>query len=233
MSRRPGDGGCRPAKFLSMEFTNWREREQAANLCLLRRLPRPSRCFWAVTATPASQSPARLPMGWHFRAMSGTDPFVIDQTVTVSFQASPAVVQALLAEVGETLAAHAAPPGSSGTRLPPRWTAAAAWMPSWSPPRTRSPKTTGRPCRRPLPSSRAGLWPLTQVPVTSMMSSVRPAKLDACPYGDGNAIRPPRLLLQGRCLAVAGLVAEGAQHLVPALVEQAAQRGRRLGDDAR
>ena len=43
------------------------------------------------------------------------------------------------------------------------------------------------------------------------------------------AIRQPRLLLQGRCLAVAGLVAEGAQHLVPALVEQPAQRGGRLG----
>ncbi len=25
-------------------------------------------------------------MGWHFRAMSGTDPFVIDQTVTVAFE---------------------------------------------------------------------------------------------------------------------------------------------------
>ena len=24
-------------------------------------------------------------MGWHFRALSGTDQFVIDQTVTVSF----------------------------------------------------------------------------------------------------------------------------------------------------
>lgn len=45
-------------------------------------------------------------MGWHFRAMSGTDPFVIDQTVTVSFQGQPRQrVQALLAEVGETLAA--------------------------------------------------------------------------------------------------------------------------------
>ena len=43
-----------PAKLLSMEFTNWREREQAANLCrLMRRIP-PSRCLsGAVTATPA------------------------------------------------------------------------------------------------------------------------------------------------------------------------------------
>src|SRR3984957_8977111 len=42
------------------------------------------------------------------------------------------------------------------------------------------------------------------------------------------AIRQPRLLLQGRCLAVARLVAEGTEDLVPALVEQAAQRGGRL-----
>jgi hypothetical protein len=46
-------------------------------------------------------------MGWHFRAMSGTDPFVIDQTVIVTFQGQPRQwVQALLAELGETLDAH-------------------------------------------------------------------------------------------------------------------------------
>jgi hypothetical protein len=43
----------------------------------------------------------------HFRAMSGTDPFVIDQTVTVAFQdESQPWVQELLAPLGETLAAH-------------------------------------------------------------------------------------------------------------------------------
>jgi hypothetical protein len=46
-------------------------------------------------------------MGRHFRAMSGTDPFVIDQTVTVLFEGQPQPwMQALLAEFGETLAAH-------------------------------------------------------------------------------------------------------------------------------
>ena len=60
-------------------------------------------------------------MGWHFRAMSGTDPFVIDQTVTVAFQdESQPWVQELLAPLGETLAAHGGPPGSSATRLPGR-----------------------------------------------------------------------------------------------------------------
>ena len=46
-------------------------------------------------------------MGWHFRAMSGTDPFVIDQTVTVAFdRRSQPWVQDLLASVGQALAAH-------------------------------------------------------------------------------------------------------------------------------
>ena len=41
-------------------------------------------------------------MGWHFRALSGTDPFVIDQTVTVTWKGQPRPwVQALLAEAGE------------------------------------------------------------------------------------------------------------------------------------
>ena len=40
-------------------------------------------------------------MGWHFRAMSGTDPFVIDQTVTVAFDSrSQPWVQELLAALG-------------------------------------------------------------------------------------------------------------------------------------
>ena len=48
-----------------------------------------------------------VPMGWHFRAMSGTDPFVIDQTVTVTFQGELQTrVQELLAALGETLAAY-------------------------------------------------------------------------------------------------------------------------------
>ena len=48
-----------------------------------------------------------VPMGWHFRALSGTDPFVIDQIVTVTFRGEPRPwVPELLAALGETLAAH-------------------------------------------------------------------------------------------------------------------------------
>jgi hypothetical protein len=103
--------GTDPAKFRSMEFTNWREREQAANLCrLTTAAPAEPLLVWCGNSH-ASKSKSVVsdwtPMGWHFRAMSGTDPFVIDQTVTVSFRGQPRQwVQALLAEVGETLAAH-------------------------------------------------------------------------------------------------------------------------------
>jgi hypothetical protein len=46
-------------------------------------------------------------MGCHYRAMSGTDPFVIDQTVTVTFEGRPHPwIQELLATLGEILAAH-------------------------------------------------------------------------------------------------------------------------------
>jgi hypothetical protein len=92
-----------------MEFTNWREREQAANLCqLMTADPTEPLLVWCGNSHARKRKGDDwIPMGWHFRAMSGTDPFVIDQTVTVSFQGQPRQwVQALLAEVGETLAAH-------------------------------------------------------------------------------------------------------------------------------
>jgi hypothetical protein len=98
-----------PAKFRSMEFTNWREREQAANLCqLTTAAPAEPLLVWCGNGHASKGKFGDwTPMGWHFRATSGTDPFVIDQTVTVSFQGQPRQwVQALLAKVGEPLAAH-------------------------------------------------------------------------------------------------------------------------------
>ena len=58
-------------------------------------------------------------MGWHFRAMSGTDPFVIDQTVTVAFDSrSQPWVQKLLAALGQTLAAHGGTAGILRDHVP-------------------------------------------------------------------------------------------------------------------
>ena len=38
---------------------------------------------WGFAHAPVVMANEAHPMGWHFRAMSGTDPFVIDQTVSV------------------------------------------------------------------------------------------------------------------------------------------------------
>jgi hypothetical protein len=98
-----------PAKFRTMKFTNWREREQAANLCrLTAAAPAEPLLVWCGNGHASKEKVGEwVPMGWRFCTMSGTDPFVIDQTVTVSFKGQPQPwVQALLDEVGETLAAH-------------------------------------------------------------------------------------------------------------------------------
>jgi hypothetical protein len=98
------------AELLTMEFTNWREREQADHLCqLAAAAPTEPLLVWCGNghASKTRDVGERVPMGWHFRAMSGTDPFVIDQTVTVAFQhESQSWVQELLAPLRETLAAQ-------------------------------------------------------------------------------------------------------------------------------
>jgi hypothetical protein len=102
-------GDTDPAELRSMEFTNWREREQAANLCqLMTADPTEPLLAWCGNSHASKRKGDDwVPMGWHFRALSGTDPFVIDQTVTVSFASrTQPWVQPLLAELGDTLAAH-------------------------------------------------------------------------------------------------------------------------------
>ena len=98
-----------PAKFRTMEFTNWREREQAANLCALTAAdPAEPLLVWCGNGHASkNQIGDWVPMGWHYRTMSGTEPFVIDQTATVAFEGGPHPgVAELLAGLEETLAAH-------------------------------------------------------------------------------------------------------------------------------
>ena len=97
------------ARLLSMEFTNWREREQAANLGrLLDAAPGEPLLVWCGNGHATKEECGEwIPMGWHFRTMSGVDPFVIDQTVTVAFTGEPRPwMRELLASLDETLAAH-------------------------------------------------------------------------------------------------------------------------------
>ena len=101
--------GTSQAEMRTMEFTNWREYEQARNLCQLQAAaPAEPLLVWCGNGHAGKEAmQERVPMGWHFRALSGTDPFVIDQTVTVTFAGEPQPwVQELLAALGETLAAH-------------------------------------------------------------------------------------------------------------------------------
>jgi hypothetical protein len=98
-----------PAELLSMEFTNWREREQAGNLRrVLAAAPAEPLLVWCGNGHASKEGDDEwVPMGQHFRAHSGIDPFVIDQTVTVAFHGEPQPwVRELLAPLGETLAAH-------------------------------------------------------------------------------------------------------------------------------
>jgi hypothetical protein len=69
-------------------FSNWRDSVQATNLAsLLQGLPAGERML--VWATNLHHSKVRYmayqPTGWRFRSLTGVDPFVIDQTVTVTY----------------------------------------------------------------------------------------------------------------------------------------------------
>jgi hypothetical protein len=75
-----------PAYLRSMEHTNWREREQATNLCrLLDAAPGEPMLVWCGNGHASKHGPSGcdedewIPMGWNFREMSGIDPFVIDR----------------------------------------------------------------------------------------------------------------------------------------------------------
>ena len=116
-----------PASFLTMEHTNWREREQAANLCRLTAdAPAEPLLVWCGNDHATKEKINDwVPMGWHFRAMSGIEPFVIDQTATVDFPGlSQPWVQPLLAKLGETLAVHGGTAGILREQAP----AALKWL---------------------------------------------------------------------------------------------------------
>ena len=101
--------GQDPAEFLTMEFTNWREREQAQNLCrVLAAAPGEPLLVWTGNSH-ASKEPAEdwIPMGCHFPGLSGTEPFVVDQTVTVEFgHGASDWHRELIDSLSDTLAAH-------------------------------------------------------------------------------------------------------------------------------
>lgn len=116
-----------PAHLLSMEHTNWRERQQAANLCrLLEAAPDEPMLVWCGNSHASKHGPSTrdddewIPMGWNFRELSGMDPFVIDQTVTVNFSGRPpGRTQELLEFLADTLAELGGTAGILRAQAPP------------------------------------------------------------------------------------------------------------------
>lgn len=115
--------GKDPAELLSMEFTNWREREQARHLCQLRATaPAEPFLVWCGNSH-ACRRPSGdwMPMGYHFAVMSGIQQFVIDQTVTIDFTGDGPQpwVHELLTGLTSTLAAQGGTAGILHDQAPP------------------------------------------------------------------------------------------------------------------
>jgi hypothetical protein len=110
------------AELASLEFINWREREQASNLCqLLAIAPGEPLLVWAGNGHAYKEPVGELvPMGCHFAAMSGIRPFVIDQTVSVDFTGGPVPgVRELLAAREDILAEYGGTVGIRRDQAPP------------------------------------------------------------------------------------------------------------------
>ncbi len=111
-----------PAKLLSLEFSNQRDREQAHNLCRVVAIaPEEPLLVWAGGDHARKEAVhGWVTMGWHFPAMSGIDPFVIDQAVTIDFAGGTKPwAPALLATLSETLAALGGTAGILRDQAPP------------------------------------------------------------------------------------------------------------------
>src|SRR5947209_16180778 len=75
-------------KTKSPAFSNWRDERQAGHLAALVREVQPGErmLVWAGNLHHTKvRFMAYQPTGWQFRAKTGIDPFVVDQTPTVAF----------------------------------------------------------------------------------------------------------------------------------------------------
>jgi len=80
------EGRPDPAYLRSIEHANWRDREQARNLAgLVADAPGEPLLVWAGWGHIHRDATANwVPMGCHFAGLAGAEPFIIDQTVTIS-----------------------------------------------------------------------------------------------------------------------------------------------------
>jgi hypothetical protein len=111
------------AERLSLEFTNWREREQARNLCqVVAAVHGDPLLVWCGNGHASREGGAGwIPMGQHFVATSGIQQFVIDQTATVDFtgKGPDPWLRDLLAGLSGMLAAHGGHAGILCEQAPP------------------------------------------------------------------------------------------------------------------
>jgi hypothetical protein len=76
------------SEFMELEFTNWREEQQALNIInALASLPGDTKLLIWCGNSHLSKQPAQgwIPMGYQFKKLSNTHSFGIDQTRTVKF----------------------------------------------------------------------------------------------------------------------------------------------------
>jgi len=76
------------SEFMALEFTNWREEQQALNIFqALQTLPPKTPLLVWCGNDHHSKEPGKnwIPMGYQFKTHSHIDPFVIDQIRTVKF----------------------------------------------------------------------------------------------------------------------------------------------------
>jgi erythromycin esterase-like protein len=102
-----------------MDYTNWREEQQARNLVAhLRSLPADARLLVWCGNSHLGKEPVRsgllgwpketwVPMGAHLRRLAGLDPFALDQTITVRFSPGRAIpAEGWLRAHADALAPH-------------------------------------------------------------------------------------------------------------------------------
>lgn len=96
--------------FMSMEYSNWREVEQARNLvAVLAGLPKAEKLLvWCGNGhNRKDRSDEWYPMALRFREQSGVDPFCVDQIPTVRFTPGEnAFAERLLARHADALGAR-------------------------------------------------------------------------------------------------------------------------------
>ena len=111
-----------PAAMLTMEFTNWRDREQARNLSrLVKDAPGEPLLVW-YGGGHAAKVPAGawVTMGCHFPGLSGVEAFVIDQAVTVEWKGRPQPgIPELLGALSDMLAVYGGTAGILREQAPP------------------------------------------------------------------------------------------------------------------